>query len=168
MVKLMELTLILHNLRSSHNVGAILRTADAVGVSHVIAVGTTPYPELQNDTRPPHVRASNTKAISKSALGAERSVTILYQANIKKSLSDIKKAGYTIIALEQAPGSYDLSSYRRPKGKVALVVGPEVAGIEPDVLALCDVILEIPMNGQKESLNVAVAAGIALYQLRSA
>jgi len=166
MVKLMELTLILHNLRSSHNVGAILRTADAVGVSHVIAVGTTPYPELQNDTRPPHVRSSNTLAIAKSALGAEQSVSISYQPNIKKSLSDIKKAGYIILALEQAPGSYDLSSYRRPKGKVALVVGPEVAGIEPDVLDLCDVVLEIPMHGQKESLNVSVAAGIALYQLR--
>ncbi len=162
----MELTLILHNLRSSHNVGAILRTADAVGVAHVIAVGTTPYPELQNDTRPPHVRSSNTKAIAKSALGAEQSVRVSYQANIKKSLSDLKKAGFTVLALEQAPGSYDLSSYRRSKGKAALVVGPEVTGIEPDILALCDVILEIPMHGQKESLNVAVAAGIALYQLR--
>jgi len=166
MVKLMELTLILHNLRSSHNVGAILRTADAVGVHDVIAVGTTPYPELQNDSRPPHVRSSNTRAIAKSALGAEQSVSISYQPDIKESLKEIKAAGYTILALEQAPGSYDLSSYRRPKGKVALVVGPEVAGIESDVLDLCDVILEIPMSGQKESLNVAVAAGIALYQLR--
>ena len=166
MVKLMELTLILHNLRSSHNVGAILRTADAVGVHDVIAVGTTPYPELQNDSRPPHVRSSNTRAIAKSALGAEQSVSISYQPDIKESLKEIKAAGYTILALEQAPGSYDLSSYRRPKGKVALVVGPEVAGIEPDVLDLCDVVLEIPMHGQKESLNVSVAAGIALYQLR--
>lgn len=164
----MELTLILHNLRSSYNVGAILRTADAVGVSQVIAVGTTPYPELKDDTRPPHVRTSNTKAIAKSALGSERSVTIAYQPNIKNSLSDIKKAGYTLLALEQAKNSQELFSYNRPNGPIALLVGPEVTGIEDDVLALCDVILEIPMHGQKESLNVSVAAGIALYHLQAA
>jgi 23S rRNA (guanosine2251-2'-O)-methyltransferase len=151
MVKLMELTLILHNLRSSHNVGAILRTADAVGVSRVIAVGTTPYPELPHDTRPPHVRSSNTLAIAKSALGAER--------------SDLKKSGVTILGLEQAINSTDLFAFKRPNGPIALIVGPEVSGIEPEVLEICDEILEIPMHGQKESLNVSVAAGIALYQL---
>jgi tRNA G18 (ribose-2'-O)-methylase SpoU len=166
MVEVMELTLVLHNLRSSHNVGAILRTADAVGVHDVIAVGTTPYPELPGDPRPPHVRRANTTAIAKAALGAEQSVTVSYQPDIKKCLSGLKTDGYTVLALEQAPGSYDLSTYRRPKGKVALVVGPEVAGIEPAILALCDVILEIPMHGSKESLNVSVATGIALYQLR--
>jgi 23S rRNA (guanosine2251-2'-O)-methyltransferase len=165
MVKLMELTLILHNLRSSHNVGAILRTADAVGVSRVIAVGTTPYPELPHDTRPPHVRSSNTLAIAKSALGAERSVTLSYTPNIKESLSDLKKSGVTILGLEQAINSTDLFAFKRPNGPIALIVGPEVSGIEPEVLEICDEILEIPMHGQKESLNVSVAAGIALYQL---
>ncbi len=162
----MSLTLILYNLRSNYNVGAILRTADAVGVTRVIAVGTTPYPELKNDTRPPHVRSANTQAIAKSALGAELSVTVSYEPNIKKTLNNLRGSKITILALEQAPDSFDLATYRRPKGPIALVVGSEVTGIEPEVLELCDVVLEIPMHGQKESLNVSVATGIALYQLR--
>lgn len=167
MVKHMELTLILHNLRSSYNVGAILRTADAVGVARVIAVGTTPYPELPHDTRPPHVRASNTLAIAKTALGAEKTVALSYEPEIKGSLRILKERGITILALEQAKNSINLFDYSPPAGPLALVVGPEVAGIAPDDLALCDAILEIPMRGDKESLNVSVAAGIALYQLSS-
>jgi 23S rRNA (guanosine2251-2'-O)-methyltransferase len=166
MVIRMELVLILDNLRSTYNVGAILRTAEAVGVSRVIAVGTTPYPELDDDTRPPHVRTSNTREIAKAALGAERNVPIAYQADIKETLSGIKAANFTLLALEQAKNSIDVFTYERPDGSIALIVGPEVSGITPAVLELCDGILEIPMYGRKESLNVSVAAGIALYQLR--
>ena len=165
MVKPMELTLVLHNLRSCHNVGAILRTADAVGVTRVIAVGTTPYPEIPGDTRPAHVIRNNTKLIAKTALGAETTVPVLYEPNIRKSLSELKDNGVTIAALELAPDATNLFAYQRPAGPLALVLGPEVAGIPTDDLALCDAVLQIPMRGTKESLNVSVAAGIALYSL---
>jgi len=161
----MELILVLHNLRSCHNVGAILRTADAVGVTHVVAVGTTPYPEISGDTRPAHVIRNNTKLIAKTALGAETTVPVSYEANIKKSLSELKNNGVTIAALELTPDATDLLAYQRPAGPLALVLGPEVTGIPADDLALCDAVLQIPMRGSKESLNVSVAAGIALYAL---
>jgi 23S rRNA (guanosine2251-2'-O)-methyltransferase len=99
-------------------------------------------------------------------LGAERNVPIAYQADIKETLSGIKAANFTLLALEQAKNSIDVFTYERPDGSIALIVGPEVSGITPAVLELCDGILEIPMYGRKESLNVSVAAGIALYQLR--
>lgn len=161
----MKLTLVLHNLRSCHNVGAILRTADAVGVVRVIAVGTTPYPEITGDTRPPHVIRNNTKLIAKTALGAETTVTVSYEPNIKKSLSELKNNGVTIAALELSPDATDIFAYIAPAGPLALVLGPEVTGIPADDLALCDAVLQIPMHGTKESLNVSVAAGIALYSL---
>lgn len=165
MVKPMELTLVLHNLRSCHNVGAILRTADAVGVVHVIAVGTTPYPEVPGDTRPPHVIRNNTKLIAKTALGAETTVAVSYNTNIKESLNALKNDGVTVVALELAPGAVDLFEYTPPVGPLALVLGPEVTGIPSDDLAVCDAVLAIPMHGTKESLNVSVAAGVAMYQL---
>jgi tRNA G18 (ribose-2'-O)-methylase SpoU len=163
----MKLTLIMYNLRSSFNVGSILRTADAVGVSNIIAVGTTPYPEIMDDQRPPHVRSSNTKSISKSALGAELSVNISYQSNIKNCLSLLLEENYTLLALEQADNSINIFDYLPTTDNIALILGPEVEGITTDVLEMCSSILEIPMYGKKESLNVSVAAGIALYQLRN-
>lgn len=160
----MNLTLVLDNLRSCHNVGAILRTADAVGVSRVIASGTTPYPEIAGDTRPPHIRLSNTRAIAKTALGAEKTVPLTYTPDLKISLSELKTSGSQILALEQAPGSVNLLDYRAPADQtIVLVVGSETEGVSPAALELADTTLEIPMIGAKESLNVAVATGIALY-----
>lgn len=167
-VIMLYVTLVLYNLRSTYNVGAILRTADATGVDLVLAVGTTPYPEVAGDIRPPHVRSSNTRSIAKTALGAELTVPIRYHANMRTSLSELKAAGAHILALEQSPASQDLFTFAPGPEvtHVALILGPEVTGIESSILELCDGILEIPMRGTKESLNVSVAAGIALYKLR--
>lgn len=161
------ITLILDNLRSTYNVGAILRTADAVGVDYIVATGTTPYPAILNDTRPLHVITSNTRSIAKVALGAETTLAIRYVADTLEAIQELKTSGTNIIALEQSGRSVDLFSYAHASQEhIAVVLGPEVTGITPEVLSACDVVLEIPMFGHKESLNVSVAAGVLLYQLR--
>ena len=160
----MSLILVLDNLRSAHNVGSIVRTADAVGIECVICVGTTPYPHIPDDARPGHVSARNNKEIAKTALGAEKSVSILYNSNLRETLERLREVGTSILALEQAPTSINLFDYD-PTQVVALILGNEVDGIDLSALESIDKILEIPMKGAKESLNVAVAAGIAMYQL---
>jgi 23S rRNA (guanosine2251-2'-O)-methyltransferase len=160
----MSLTLVLDNLRSAHNVGSILRTADAAGVIQVICVGTTPHPALLSDQRPGHVAARNTREIAKTALGAEESVSISYEPDLRATLKTLRDAGTTIVALEQDDNSTNLFDYKSA-GPIALILGNEVDGVDLDALEDNDIFLEIPMKGTKESLNVAVAAGIAIYQL---
>ena len=157
-----EILLILHNIRSTHNVGSIFRTAEGFGVSKIILSGYTPYPTIPNDTRLPHIREKLAAQIHKTALGAEAMVPFEYTEQL--NLSDIKTTGYRLVALEQSPKSIILSGYNSPQ-KLALLLGEEVAGIAPELLDQCDDIIEIPMKGQKESFNVSVAAAIALYQL---
>jgi len=160
-----KLVLIAHNLRSSHNVGALLRTADGLGIQKVYFTGYTPYPAMQSDTRLPHLAQKTSNQIHKTALGAETSVNWTQQTDIKTAIDELKQIGYTIAALEQSPKAQTLTSYKGPK-QVALIVGREVEGLEAEVLNLADVTLEIPMLGQKESFNVALAAAMALYHLR--
>lgn len=150
------LELILHNIRSSHNVGSIFRTADGAGVAKLWLTGYTPAPLDQ------FKRVNN--EIAKTALGAEQSVEWEKRENILELITELKKAGYQILALEQNEKSVD---YREIKlaGKTALIVGNEVGGVEPEILNFCDQIIEIPMRGAKESLNVAVATGIAVFKL---
>jgi 23S rRNA (guanosine2251-2'-O)-methyltransferase len=159
------LVIILHNVRSAQNVGAIFRTADAAGVQQVVATGYTPHPWYLDDSRPPHIATSNTRAISKTALGAEQNVPWCYYPTLQAAIAYWRHKHYVIAALEQTESSKDLFSYPHSQ-PMALVVGNEVTGLEPSDLALCDVTLELPMLGTKESLNVATAAGIALYQLQ--
>ena len=160
-----SLVLLLPDIRSSQNVGAILRTADAVGVSQVIMSGYTPHPWYLGDPRPPHVADSNTRAIAKTALGAEVTVPFRYFAQTEAAITYLHHNHYKIVGLEQAEGSTSLFDYT-PTEPIALILGNEVTGLEAPVLTACDIILELPMQGAKESLNVAVAAGIAMYQLR--
>lgn len=159
---MVQLVLVLDNLRSAHNVGAILRTADATGVKRIICTGTTPYPRLPGDTRDPVVASRNTREIAKVALGAELSQTIEHAGATIDALTKLQSAGWVLIGLEQAPGATPLFDVKAP-GRVALIVGNEVTGLHSDVLAICDRVAEIPQRGAKESLNVSVATGIALY-----
>ena len=159
------LHLILHDIRSAHNVGAILRTCDAAGVAGVSACGYTPYPLVPSDHRPPHIASSNARAIAKTALGAEKTVPVRHFPDTLSAIAEAKQLGFKIIVLEQSERSLNLYRYT-PTGPLALVVGNEVSGVAPGVLAAADTILELPMLGRKESLNVAVSAGIALYHLR--
>lgn len=159
-----KLVLVVHNVRSTHNVGSLLRTADGLEITKVYLTGYTPYPLAPNDQRLPHLALKITKQITKTALGAENSVAWQH-ADIEAALAQLRTEGYQLAALEQAPGSIALPDFKPPQ-KLAIVVGREVEGLEPEVLAACDLVLEIPMLGGKESFNVAVAAGMALYHCR--
>lgn len=159
---MIEIILLIHNIRSSHNVGSILRTAEAFGIKEIYFSGYSPYPSLSDDTRLPHIREKIAKNISKTALGAEKHLKI--DRFDEPPIDNLRNKGYKIVALEQHPSSLNIRSYK-PSTKIALLLGEEVHGIEPDLLSRCDEIIEIPMQGKKESFNVSVATGIALYQL---
>ena len=148
--------LILPDIRSAINVGAILRTADAVGVDKVYLVGCTPRPTDQF--------GRIQKDIAKSALGAETWVPWEYKEKLIPLIKKLKKEGYEIVALELDENSIDYRKYK-PALKVALILGEEVKGIDKKTLKYCDKIIEIPMRGKKESLNVSVAAGVALFRI---
>ena len=149
------IALILDNIRSSHNVGSIFRTADGAGVFKIYLVGYTPAPVDQFG------RAN--KDIAKTALGGEKSVEWEKADNILELIEKLKTDGLQIVALEQSPKSVD---YRQVQisNKVAIILGNEVGGIEQEVLGRCDIIAEIEMRGEKESLNVSVACGVALFR----
>lgn len=158
-----EIIVIAHNIRSTHNVGSIFRTAEGFGVSKIILSGYTPYPRLEGDTRLPHIAEKLHKQIHKTALGAEEVVVFEHQEH--PDIQSFRDIGYRIVGLEQSPASILLPDYSVPE-KIALILGEEVDGISSDLLAQCDDVIEIPMMGVKESFNVSVAAGIALYKLR--
>jgi len=159
----MQLVVIAHNLRSIHNVGSLLRTADGLGVSRVIFTGYTPFPALLvDDPRLPHEREKITKMIHKTALGAEFSQVWNREENVFTAIDALRADGFTIAALEQTPESIPLPSYRPPE-KLAIILGREVEGMESEVLEATDLQLEIPMVGQKESFNVVEAATMAMY-----
>ncbi|MDQ5972185.1 MAG: hypothetical protein QG553_344 [Patescibacteria group bacterium] len=157
--------LIAHNLRSSHNVGSLLRTAEGLGVEDVYLTGYTPFPATAHDSRLPHIAQKVDRQISKTALGAETTQNWQQRDSIDDLVTELRAEGYTIAAVEQTGTAVALPSYQPPK-KVALIVGREVEGIEPEVLALTDLQLVIPMFGSKESFNVVQAAAMALYHCR--
>lgn len=150
--------LILDNLRSVENTGSIFRTAEGLGVSKIILVGTTPAPTDRFGRK----RAD----FSKVALGAEDFVKWEHVAvsNLQFTILNLQKEGFQIIALEQTDKSVDLKKFK-PAKKFVLIVGNEVGGVSKKAIEASDAIVEIPMQGQKESLNVSVATGIALYEL---
>jgi len=148
--------LILDNIRSVENTGSIFRTADCLGVSKIILVGTTPAPIDRFGRK--------RKDFSKVSLGAEDFVPWEQVSFISDKLNKLKKDGYKIIALEQDKKAKDLKTFET-SNRFVLIVGNEVDGISRFNLDICDSIVEIPMRGKKESMNVSVATGIALYQL---
>lgn len=153
-----ECILILDNIRSVENTGSIFRTADCLGVSKIILVGTTPAPIDRFGRK--------RKDFSKVSLGAEEFVSWEQTDSINEKINELKKEGYKIIALEQDKKAKKLNSLEASKlGKFVLIVGNEVEGIPRITLGKCDEILEIEMRGQKESMNVSVAAGVALHTL---
>ena len=152
---------VLHNIRSLHNVGSIFRTADAVGISKIYLCGYTPAPfdEFGLPVGP----------LVKTALGAERTVAWEKYASTMRLLDKLRAEGKNIFAVEQSKKSVAYQRIHLSKKQLAnavLVVGNEIKGLPPAVLSRADKILEIPMFGKKESLNVAVAFGIVAYRLR--
>ena len=150
-----KVILILHDIRSAENVGSIFRTSDACGVSRIYLTGYTPSPIDRFG------RAR--RDIAKAALGAEK--TLAWEAGkITSVLKTLIKNGFEIVAVEQSPKSIDYKKFRAKK-PVALIFGNEVSGVPSAILKNCDSIIEIQMRGKKESLNVAVSAGIVLSRL---
>lgn len=161
-----QLIVIAHNLRSAHNVGSLLRTAEGLGVQMVYLTGYTPFPPLaHDDPRLPHEQQKVLKLIHKTALNAEVTQAWQRHAELEPVIADLKRDGFTIAALEQTKSSIALPHYRAPS-KLAIILGREVEGVEPEVLSQCDTAIEIPMFGQKESFNVVQAAAMALYHIR--
>ena len=145
------LVVILDNVRSLHNVGSVFRTSDAYCVEKVILCGITATPP-------------NTE-IHKSALGAEFSVDWAYYKETTEAVNELKQAGYTILAIEQAHDSINMDTFKAEKGnKYAIILGNEVKGVQQSVIDLSDGCLELPQFGTKHSLNVSVTAGIVIWE----
>lgn len=165
----MEMIVSLHNIRSCYNVGAILRTAEGFGASHVILSGYTP--RVHDENLLPHLRSKLDKEIHKTALGAEDMLDIYSCDDIILELKKLKEQGYQIVGLEnniEKVPIYDLGDAKLKNvlsDKFVLVLGEEVNGIDYSLYELIDLFVQIPMKGKKESFNVSVAAGIAMYGL---
>ncbi len=148
----LSISILLDNLRSAENVGSIFRTANGAGVAHIYCCGTTPSPE--------HAR------VRKSSLGAEMETGWSYHPNSIDVVNELQQSGNHLVALESTPDSKSLMDYAldpQPLQHLVLILGNEVSGIDPELLARANNVLHVPMAGSKTSLNVAVAAGIALY-----
>lgn len=150
-----KIFVICDNIRSAENVGSVFRTADAFGIERIYLCGITPIPVSIG-------RKLGTDKIAKTALGAEKTVPWEYARQTWRAVEQLKEQGARAVALEQSAKSVPLKDFR-PKFPLALVVGNEIKGISVSVLDRCDAIIEIPMQGEKESLNAAVAFGIAAY-----
>jgi tRNA G18 (ribose-2'-O)-methylase SpoU len=150
-----KMHVLIDNIRSTHNVGAIFRTADGVGVNHIYLCGLTPNPD-DNPT------------IAKTALGAELTLPWSYHPNAFHLVRALHDQGYLLIALERTPASFPLSQLDLAQlvdRAFVLIIGNERAGVDPQILEICNHIVSLPMRGEKESLNVSVAFGIAAYWL---
>lgn len=151
-----EIYLILHNIRSLYNVGSIFRTADARGVKKIYLTGYTPTPTDRFGKIRPEVH--------KTSLGAEHTVAWEHCRNIEILLKKLQKEKIFLAAVEQSQKAINYKNLRT-RSSVAFILGNEVRGISPQILKKCDQIVEIPMAGKKESLNVSVTAGIILFSI---
>jgi 23S rRNA (guanosine2251-2'-O)-methyltransferase len=151
-----SISILLHDIRSVFNVGSIFRTADAAGVSKIYISGYTPTP-IDRFGR-------EVKELSKVALGGQLSVEWEYVKSPTALINKLKKQGVEIIGLEQDARSIDYKKVK-PKGDFLFIMGNEVGGISKVLRNKCDIIAEIPMHGKKESLNVGVSFGIALFRI---
>ena len=167
-----EIVVVLDNIRSVHNVGSIFRTADGMGVRKLYLCGITPAPTDRFGRERQDLR--------KVALGAEKTVAWEKATATGRLLLELRHQGYELVALEQSPQAVPLRKFKTKARKLVLILGPEIAGLSVSILRRADRVVEIPMRGAlvrqahhprrtglgKESLNVAVAFGIAAYILR--
>ena len=166
-----EIIVLAHNIRSTHNIGAIIRTSEGFGVLKIIFSGYSPFPILKHENfqetgRLPHIAQKINSQIHKTALGSEEIVSFEISKDILKTIQELKNQGFEIFALEQSKKSIFLKDFMAHKNaKIALLLGEEVEGISKELLDSCNKTLEIPMFGRKESFNVSVATGIALYKI---
>ena len=145
------ITIVLDNIRSAFNVGAVFRCADAFIIEKIILCGIT--------ATPPN------KEIRKSALGSSHSVNWEYSKNTIDAITQLKKEGQYIIGIEQTTGSTLLQEFKTPKKPITIIMGNEVHGISQEIVSNCDEIIEIPQFGTKHSLNISTATGIVIWEL---
>lgn len=146
--------LILENIRSAYNVGAIFRTADGAGVSKIFLIGYTPDPTDRFGRMQPEIK--------KTSLGASQEIPWEHYDNATAAIEEVRRQGSVVISVEQREDAVTLDDFEVPEN-VTYLMGNEVEGVSEEALALSDKVVEIPMLGTKESLNVSVAAGIILY-----
>jgi tRNA G18 (ribose-2'-O)-methylase SpoU len=163
--KLSSIVVIAHNLRSAHNVGSLFRTCEGLAVDKLILSGYTPYPRQEKDTRIPHLIEKLDKQIAKTALKTVESLDWTHEEDINQVVSELKKEGYTIVGLEQSPGSVMITDFKK-LDKQAIIIGNEPLGLDQQTIELCDQLIEIPMLGSKESFNVVQATAMLLFYLR--
>lgn len=153
-----EAVIILNNIRSNENVGSIFRTCDAIGVKKIILCGYTPAP-IDRFGR-------ENKGLTKASLGAEKFVEWERVENLNLMIERLKIENYKIVGIEQSKNSTDYKKLKDIKARnIALIFGNEVEGLSKQDLKLCDIVAQLPMLGKKESLNVAVCAGVVLYEI---
>lgn len=182
-----EIVVIAHNIRSVFNVGSIFRTSEGFGISRIFLSGYTPNFEKTFDPDSgeflkilPHQKTKLVREIHKTALGAEEKVPSKFHENLNKLLDDLANEKYLIVGLEQNSRSVDLAEFAKnidkiysqkfttdaqEKTQIALILGEEVHGLTEEIINKCDALCEIPMFGEKESFNVSVSCGIALYEI---
>ena len=161
-----KIVIIAHDIRSTHNVGSLLRTCEGIGVECVYLTGYTPYPlKNKDDDRLPHIALKLTRSISKTALRAEESQKWEQSDNLDPVLKNLEKSGYKVVALEQSNTSLPINEYKMPD-KIAILIGREVEGIDRSILDKIPTHIEIPMKGKKESFNVVQATAMVLYAAR--
>ncbi len=153
--------MIAHNIRSAHNIGGIFRTADGAGAEKIYLTGYSPVPAKLGAI----YQTSAQKMIAKTALGAQDTMPWKYLQSVSILIKELKREGWQVVALEQNPKSVSFDIFQ-PERKVALIVGNEPKGIDMRLLRQCDTIVEIPMYGSKNSLNVVVALGVVGYTMR--
>lgn len=170
-----HVSLLLHNIRSAYNVGSILRTAEGFGVRSIIFSGYTP--RYNDEKLLPHLREKLNREITKTALGAEKLLQLENSDDVLRTIDSCKEGNYLVVGLENNLSDSRLleldfknlstlqDALSRPNKKLLLCLGEEVFGIPSELRAKMDYFLEIPMQGKKESFNVSVATGIALFAL---
>lgn len=154
------------DIRSTHNVGAFLRTAEGLGIEEVFLCGYTPYPKLDNDNRPPYLAEQIERRINKTALGAEKTQKWSYFADCSSLIKKLKSNKVQVIALEQNEKSIDITKFHLDSD-IAIIAGNETEGLDKQILDQANYILEIPMAGNKESFNVSVAVAMSLFYLKN-
>jgi tRNA G18 (ribose-2'-O)-methylase SpoU len=145
------IAVVVPDLRSAHNVGAVFRTADSAGLRHVYLAGFTPTPAH--------------RGVIKTALGAQDAVPWSHHEDALALVRRLKTEGYTVVTLERAAGAVGVEDVEADHFPLALVLGNEVSGVDPALLAAADLVLALPQYGVKSSLNVSVAFGVAVYGL---
>ena len=151
-VKKLPVVVVLNSIRSSYNVGSIFRTSDGAMIEKLILCGYTPHPPK--------------KDVLKTALGSQDSVEWEFVEDPIEVVKSLKQKGYTICALEQTDNNISYSEITKSNLPLCLIVGNEISGVTQELIDLCDISIEIPQFGIKQSLNVAVAYGVAIFELR--